>query len=96
MLVSHAIPRFYLGTDHSFISLTATLGILLIYWIFGHASYSSKETMENTNQKVKYEAVTGYFLQDDPKTDPNTFEYVCHFPFTYNRAFGPNNFQDKT
>ena len=40
--------------------------------------------MENTNQKVKYEAVTGYFLQDDPKTDPNTFEYVCHFQFTYN------------
>ncbi|GAB7328517.1 hypothetical protein MBLNU13_g00479t1 [Cladosporium sp. NU13] len=34
--------------------------------------------MENHSQKVKYEAVTGYFLQDDPKTDPDSFEYTRH------------------
>jgi len=25
----------------------------------------------------KYEAVTGFFKQDDPTTDPRTFDYVC-------------------
>ena len=61
------------------LSLTATFGVLLIYWLFGQASYSNQGEMENHSQKVKYEAVTGYFLQDDPKTDPDSFEYVCHF-----------------
>jgi len=58
--------------------VTVTFGILLIYWIFGRESYSKEEIMGTSDQKVQYEAVTGYFLQDDPKTDPNTFEYVCH------------------
>ena len=66
------------------LSLTATFGVLLIYWLFGHASHSNEDKMIGGSQKVKYEAVTGYFLQDDPKTDPNTFEYVCHFRSTHN------------
>ena len=68
------------------LSLTATFGVLLIYWLFGHASYSNQDKMENQSQKFKYEAVTGYFLQDDPKTDPDTFEYVCHFCSIYDRS----------
>lgn len=71
-------------TDHLSVSLTATFGILLIYWLFGNASVPSKDKMENHSQKFKYEAVTGYFLQDDPKTDPDTFEYVCQLCSTHN------------
>jgi hypothetical protein len=26
---------------------------------------------------IKYSTVTGYFLQDEPGTDSNTFNYVC-------------------
>jgi len=51
----------------------------LIYWLFGHSSFSSKDKMDNSNQRTQYEAVTGYFLQDDPKTDPDSFEYVRRF-----------------
>ena len=65
--------------DHYSISLTATFGVLLIYWLFGHAAHSDNNTMGNEDQTFQYEAVTGYFLQDDPKTDPDSFEYVCHF-----------------
>ena len=72
--------------DHLSVSLTATFGVLLIYWLFGHASYSNEDKMTSGSQKVKYEAVTGYFLQDDPKTDPNTFEYVCPFHPTHNQS----------
>jgi hypothetical protein len=25
---------------------------------------------------IKYTTITGFFLQDDPKTDPSTFDYV--------------------
>jgi hypothetical protein len=25
---------------------------------------------------LKYQTLTGYFLQDDPETDPSTFDYV--------------------
>lgn len=32
--------------------------------------------MGSISRKYQYEAVTGYFLQDDPKTDPDAFEYV--------------------
>lgn len=32
--------------------------------------------MAGSRHKYQYEAVTGYFLQDDPKTDPDSFEYV--------------------
>lgn len=32
--------------------------------------------MAESSHKYQYEAVTGYFLQDDPKTDPDSFEYV--------------------
>jgi hypothetical protein len=39
--------------------------------------------MGNVSQKARYEAVTGYFLQDDPKTNPDTFEYACLFRSTY-------------
>jgi hypothetical protein len=73
-------------TDHLSVSLTATFGILLIYWLFENASISSRDKMETHSQEFKYEAVTGYFLQDDPKTDPDTFEYVCHFCSIYNRS----------
>jgi hypothetical protein len=72
--------------DHLSVSLTATFGVLLIYWLFGHASYSKNNKMTGGSQKFKYEAVTGYFLQDDPKTDPDTFEYVCHFCSIYDRS----------
>jgi hypothetical protein len=79
------LPSFHeTRTDHLFLSLTATFGLLLIYWLFGHDSLPNKNKMESHKQKVKYEAVTGYFLQDDPKTDPNTFEYVCHSSSTHN------------
>jgi hypothetical protein len=27
---------------------------------------------------IKYSTVMGYFLQDDPATDWETFDYVCH------------------
>lgn len=26
---------------------------------------------------INYTTVTGYFLQDDPSTNPSTFVYVC-------------------
>lgn len=32
--------------------------------------------MGSIDRKFQYEAVTGYFMQDDPKTDPATFDYV--------------------
>lgn len=31
---------------------------------------------EASGKTIKYSAVPGYFLQDDPKTDPNGFDYV--------------------
>jgi hypothetical protein len=62
--------------DHLFFSLTASIGVLLIYWLFGPTLYSKENTMANISHKYKYEAVTGYFLQDDPKTDPDSFEYA--------------------
>jgi hypothetical protein len=73
-------------TDHLSISLTATFGILLIYWLFGNASIPSRNNMENHSHEFKYEAVTGYFLQDDPKTDPDTFEYVCQLCSIHNHG----------
>ena len=73
--------------DHLPISLTATFGVLLIYWLFGLTSYSYEDKMTGGSQKTQYEAVTGYFLQDDPETDPDTFEYVCYFCFTNNYIF---------
>jgi len=30
----------------------------------------------NGGEYIKYSTVTGYFQQDDPATDPNTFDYV--------------------
>jgi hypothetical protein len=30
---------------------------------------------------VNYSTVTGYFLQDEPSTDPSTFNYVSRFCF---------------
>jgi len=27
----------------------------------------------------RYETITGFFKQDDPSTDPRTFNYVCTF-----------------
>jgi hypothetical protein len=27
---------------------------------------------------LRFTTVTGYFLQDDPSTDPDTFDYVRH------------------
>lgn len=82
----HVLLYFHeMRTNHLSISLTATFGVLLIYWFFGHASYPTDNKMTGSSQAFKYEAVTGYFLQDDPKTDPDTFEYVCHFCFTCNQ-----------
>jgi hypothetical protein len=35
----------------------------------------------NSNEYLNYTTLTGFFLQDDPATDPNTFDYVrFHFP----------------
>ncbi|KAL1590322.1 hypothetical protein WHR41_01236 [Cladosporium halotolerans] len=34
--------------------------------------------MGSIDRKFQYEAVTGYFMQDDPKTDPATFDYTKH------------------
>ena len=31
---------------------------------------------EEEGRHLKYETVTGFFLQDDPDTDPATFNYV--------------------
>jgi hypothetical protein len=51
--------------------------------------------MANADHKYKYEAVTGYFLQDNPKTDPDTFEYASHSSLTYNKVLQSNNITDK-
>lgn len=32
--------------------------------------------MGSMTRSYQYEAVTGYFMQDDLKTDPLTFDYV--------------------
>jgi hypothetical protein len=72
--------------DHLCFSLTASLGVLLIYWLFGPTIYSKKDAMANTSHKYKYEAITGYFLQDDPRTDPDSFEYARYSSLTYNIA----------
>jgi hypothetical protein len=41
---------------------------------------SSSNALLNTTlpwpSYIKYETVTGYFLQDDPSTNPSTFDYV--------------------
>jgi hypothetical protein len=77
MLVTCAfLPLCEMKADHLFFSLTASIGVLLIYWLFGPTLYSKENTMANISHKYKYEAVTGYFLQDDPKTDPDSFEYA--------------------
>jgi hypothetical protein len=42
--------------------------------------------MDTTSQKYEYETVPGYFFQDDPSTNPNTFDYARHFPTTHPQA----------
>ncbi|KAL1968181.1 hypothetical protein VTN77DRAFT_2016 [Rasamsonia byssochlamydoides] len=45
---------------------------------------------------LRYSTVTGYFLQDDPATDPSTFDYVTtnfgliNRPYDTDAAFDPN------
>ncbi|KAM0698406.1 hypothetical protein Q7P36_001873 [Cladosporium allicinum] len=34
--------------------------------------------MSNASPKYRFEAVPGYFMQDAPETDPNTFDYTKH------------------
>ncbi|KAM0722617.1 hypothetical protein Q7P37_002058 [Cladosporium fusiforme] len=34
--------------------------------------------MGSISRKYEYEAVTGYFMQDDPKTDADSFDYTKH------------------
>ena len=65
-------------SDHLSHSIAAFFVISLVYWLFGTSSPSSGDNMGSISHKYEYEAVTGYFLQDDPKTDPDTFEYVCY------------------
>jgi hypothetical protein len=32
---------------------------------------------EAEGKRIKFNTVGGYFLQDEPTTDPNGFDYVC-------------------
>jgi hypothetical protein len=32
--------------------------------------------MATSSHKYQFESVPGYFMQDDPETDPFTFDYV--------------------
>jgi len=38
------------------------------------------ETPAPEPEYLKYSTVTGFFLQDEPTTDPVTFDYVCLAP----------------
>lgn len=40
------------------------------------ASAQYVNATNSTSGYIHYETVTGYFLQDEPYTDPETFDYV--------------------
>lgn len=40
---------------------------------------------EAKGKLIKYSSVPGYFLQDDPNTDPSTFDYVYDCPSELHR-----------
>ena len=47
------------------------------------AASTSAQYMNATNSTsgyIHYETVNGYFLQDEPYTDPETFDYVSTHP----------------
>ena len=48
----------------------------MIYWFTGRSSNLDEDIMGSTGHKYRFEAVTGYFMQDEPETDPYTFDYV--------------------
>lgn len=76
---SVAIPSVRAGADCRN-SLTVSLAILLIYWFTGRSSSLKKDIMGSANRNYRFEAVPGYFMQDEPETDPNTFDYVRQPP----------------
>ena len=49
-------------------------------WLGGLLLMSSANALLNSTVKwpvyIKYETVTGYFLQDDPSTNATTFNFV--------------------
>lgn len=50
---------------------------------FAGGAGASAQYMNATNSTsgyIHYETVTGYFLQDEPYTDPETFDYVSTHP----------------
>lgn len=54
------------------------LGLALLSASLVHSHKNHKDDHYNY---VRYTAVPGYFLQDEPDTDPATFDYVrCSFP----------------
>lgn len=48
----------------------------MIYWHTGRSSELNNTTMSSTGPKYRFESVPGYFMQDEPETDPYTFDYV--------------------
>lgn len=47
------------------------------------ASAQYMNATNSTSGYIHYETVTGYFLQDEPYTDPETFDYVRRSPIHF-------------
>lgn len=47
------------------------------------ASAQYVNATNSTSGYIHYETVTGYFLQDEPYTDPETFDYVRNSPSSF-------------
>lgn len=70
----HSVAFPPLTMQHSFLFLVSVTLILLLV-VMGEAPPQS--TLGLPARRYEYSTVTGYFMQDDPGTDGNTFDYVC-------------------
>lgn len=77
---------------HHFSPLVIALTVKLILLVMVDAHTPPTPT-HAPSYIIKYTTITGYFLQDDPKTNDSTFDYVKHplhpFPFPSSPLFAP-------
>jgi hypothetical protein len=55
---------------------TVALALCVSAWAAAAAAANDNAARAAPQPYVNYSAVTGYFLQDAPDTDPTTFDYV--------------------
>ena len=56
--------------------MTSFLAAALLLLALSQESVARASVIQGCPYSIKYSTVEGYFLQDDPATDPETFDYV--------------------